>query len=91
MKILEQTLGSETVLEAVKRNELEAAGLLNRAGSAGGSTAAGNADCAADSRSLALSSPNSSVSIELAPGQDSGHITVRAGPMTIRPGAAPVC
>ena len=27
---LEQTLGSETVLEAVKRNELEAAGLLER-------------------------------------------------------------
>lgn len=27
---LEQTLGSETVLEAVKRNELEAAGLLGR-------------------------------------------------------------
>ena len=77
MKILEQTIGSETVLEAVKRNELEAAGLLNRAGSGGGSmAAAANADCTAETRSFTLSSPNSSVSIEPAIGLDGGHITV---------------
>ncbi len=73
MKILEQTLGSETVLEAVKRNELEAAGLLNRAGSGGAATAA--TDSVADS-GMALSSPNSSIGVDHASGADGGHLTV---------------
>ena len=85
VKILEQTLGSETVLEAVKRNELEVAGLLSRAGSAGGSTAASNVDYAADARTSALSSPNSSVGVEPAPGLDNGHIKVRANQISARP------
>ena len=75
VKILEQTLGSETVLEAVKRNELEAAGLLNRANTGGAAVAA--AESSADHR-LALSSPSSSVGIDSPPGPDSGHLTVCA-------------